>query len=149
MEKYIVNGHEIEYDTFDLANIELLDSEIKRLTNKLANIQAENIPAENQFAFLHEISEDILDFFDTVVGEGTSQKVFEGKVNIRDLFSAFQKFNQDVKSNTASVFGAMNVTPLSPAVPANREQRRAAERAMRREKARQAATAKNQVLNNE
>lgn len=147
MEKYIVNGHEIEYDTFDLANIELIDSEIKRLNGKLANIQTENVSVENQFAFLHEISDDILDFFDTVVGEGTSQKVFEGKVNIRDLFLAFQKFNQDVKSNTVSVFGAMNVTPLSPAVPANREQRRAAERAMRREQARQAA--KNQALTDE
>lgn len=31
METYIINGQKVEYDTFELSNMELFDSEVRRI----------------------------------------------------------------------------------------------------------------------
>ena len=141
MEKYIINGKEFEFDTFDLDNIELFQSEAERLEEKVRAAPRDG----DTVGFMRERTEDILDFFDTVVGEGTSAAAFGGKVNIKDIMSAYRQFAQDIKANANAFFGSFASKPA----PVNREQRRAAEREQRRQQARQRAAEKAKPVTDE
>ena len=66
MDKYIINGHEIEFDTWDQVNLELFDSERKRTMEMMKQIE-DDLNDENAVASLREISDVIRDFFDTVL----------------------------------------------------------------------------------
>lgn len=144
METYVINGQEVEYDTFDLANMELFDCEVRRIEAAARGIDPKQVSGSNYLAVLREQAENILDFFDTVIGEGTSRRVFGGKVNLRDITEAYRKFTQDVLGTVRGGFAAPQ-----PAPPANREQRRAAAREQRREQARQRAAEKAKPVTDE
>lgn len=120
METYIINGHKVEYDTFDLVNMEVYRDETKRVA-ALSEL-AQNVTEDNYVEIVREMCEGVMDAFDTIIGEGTSDLLFGGKVNAKVIPDAWRKFCQDVAEN-------MNAT-TPPAM--NREQRRAAERAARR-----------------
>lgn len=138
METYIINGQEVEYDTFELSNMELFDSEVRRIEAAVRGLDPQRAADGDYIAVLREQADNIMDFFDTVIGEGTSRKVFGGKVNIRDLSQAYRAFTQDVLQKQRTAFAV----PSAPNTPGNREQRRAAERAQRRAAARHAASEK-------
>lgn len=138
METYIINGQEVEYDTFELSNMELFDSEVRRIEEAVRGLDPQQAANGDYLAVLREQADNIMDFFDTVIGEGTSRKVFGGKVNIRDLSQAYRAFTQDVLQKQRTAFAV----PPEPNAPGNREQRRAAERAQRRAAARHVASDK-------
>lgn len=121
METYIINGVEVEYDTFDLVNMEVYRDEVKRVA-ALSELSA-NANEDNYVEIIREMCEGVMDAFDTVIGEGTSELLFGGKVNAKTVPNAWHEFTQ-------AVAAAMNSTHPAPAM--NREQRRAAERAERR-----------------
>ena len=146
MEKYIVNGHEIEYDTFDLANMELYDSEVRRIEEEVRSLDPQSVAGDDYLRVLRGQAESILDFFDTLLGEGTAKAVFGGKVNVRDIFAAYRSFTQDVPKMLRDGFSG---AAPSAALPVNREQRRAAEREKRREEARRKAEEKAGIAGNE
>lgn len=134
METYIVNGVSVEYDTFDLANMELFGTEVERLKNFADSIKGKQYETfADSVSELREMCEGIKDFFDCVVGEGTSEKVFGTRVNGLDMTQAYYDFVAEVSARMQNAFSA----PVAPAM--NREQRRAAERARRREEATQRA----------
>lgn len=133
MEKYIINGVEVEYDTFDLTNMELFDSESKKIAEFIKN----ELSASSGFDKLREYAEMVRDFFDTVVGEGTSDKVFGDRDNIRDLRNGLMAFINKVVSATNEFKNGYGGTGNQ-----NRDQRRAAERQKRREEAAKRAAAK-------
>ena len=146
MEKYIVNGHEIEYDTFDLANMELYDSEVRRIEEEVKSLDPQSVAGDDYLRVLRGQAESILDFFDTLLGEGTAKAVFGGKVNVRDIFAAYRSFTQDVPKMLRDGFSG---AAPSAALPVNREQIRAAEREKRREEARRKAEEKAGMAGNE
>ena len=146
MEKYIVNGHEIEYDTFDLANMELYDSEVRRIEEEVKSLDPQSVAGDDYLRVLRGQAESILDFFDTLLGEGTAKAVFGGKVNVRDIFAAYRSFTQDVPKMLRDGFSG---AAPSAALPGIREQRRAAEREKRREEARRKAEEKAGMAGNE
>ena len=61
MERYIINGKEFEFDTFDMDNLELIQRETKRLEENTRKYQRNG----NAFQFIRERAEDMLDFFET------------------------------------------------------------------------------------
>lgn len=67
MDKYIVNGVEFEYDTFDLVNMEIYRDEVKRVA-ELAEL-SKNVTVDNYVEIIREMCEGVLDAFDTIVGE--------------------------------------------------------------------------------
>lgn len=138
METYIINGQEVEYDTFELSNMELFDSEVRRIEAAVRGLDPQRAADGDYLAVLREQADNIMDFFDTVISEGTSRKVFGGKVNIRDLSQVYRAFTQDVLQKQRTAFAV----PSTPHASGNREQRRAAERAQRRAAARHAASEK-------
>ena len=137
METYIVNGVAIEYDTFDLVNMELFGTEVERLKDFADSINGKPYNAfADSVADLREMCEGIKDFFDCVVGEGTSEKVFGTRVNALDMTQAYHNFVAEVSAKMQNGFSA----PVAPAM--NIEQRRAAEREKRRAEAKEKAEAK-------
>lgn len=128
METYSINGVEVEYDTFDLVNMEVYRDETKRVA-ALADL-AKDVTAENYIDIIREMCEGVMDAFDTIIGEGTSEKLFGGRVNAKTVPAAWSEFTQAVaKVMNTDIPGAESNVPM------NREQRRAAERAARREAA--------------
>lgn len=134
MDTYIVNGVSVEYDTFDLVNMELFGTEVERLKDFADSIKGKQYETfANSVSDLREMCEGIKDFFDCVVGEGTSEKVFGDRVNALDMTQAYNTFVDEVSVKMRDGFSA-------PAM--NREQRRAAEREQRRAEAKARAEAK-------
>ena len=130
MDTYIVNGVSVEYDTFDLVNMELFGTEVERLQDFADSIKGKQYNTfADSAADLREICEGIKDFFDCVVGESTSEKVFGTRVNALDMVQAYHNFVAEVSARMQNGFSA----PVAPAM--NREQRRAAEREKRRAEA--------------
>lgn len=137
MDAYIVNGVSVEYDTFDLVNMELFGTEVERLKDFADSIKGKQYETfADSVSDLREMCEGIKDFFDCVVGEGTSEKVFGTRVNALDMTQAYHNFVAEVSSRMQNGFSA----PVAPAM--NREQRRAAEREQRRAEAAAKAEAK-------
>lgn len=131
METYSINGVEVEYDTFDLVNMEVYRDEVKRVAD-LSEL-AKDVTTENYIEIIREMCEGVMDAFDTIIGEGTSNLLFGGKVNAKTIPAAWAEFNVAVGAQLNSA---------SPAPTMNREQRRAAERAARREEARKRVEAR-------
>lgn len=128
METYSINGVEVEYDTFDLVNMEVYRDEVKRVAD-LSEL-AKDVTTENYIEIIREMCEGVMDAFDTIIGEGTSNLLFGGKVNAKTIPAAWAEFTQAVaKVMNTDIPGAGSNTPM------NREQRRAAARAARREAA--------------
>lgn len=126
METYIINGVEVEYDTFDLVNMELFDSEVRRVSKSAEALKGAD--STNYLQLTRAACEDILDAFDTLLGDGMADKIFGGKVNAKIIPSAWVAFTQ-------SVAAAMKGVGNGSTQHMNREQRRAAERAERRKEA--------------
>lgn len=137
MDNYIVNGVSVEYDTFDLVNIELFGTEVERLT-KLANSSKGKVydTFADSVSDLRELCEEVKDFFDCVLGEGMAEKIFGNRVNALDMSQAYHTFVAEVSARMQTGFSA----PAAPAL--NREQRRAAEREQRRAEAKARTEAK-------
>lgn len=131
MDTYNINGVEIEYDTFDTVNMELFISELER-TQK----EAEALP-KDVTAYMKGMCELIRDFFDTVVGEGTADKCFGPRSNLKAIVFAYGDFVRRVAEEMVSIKDIANELPVpgAAAAPTNREQRRAEERARRRAEA--------------
>ena len=134
METYIVNGVAVEYDTFDLVNMELFGTEVERLKDFADSIKGKRYETfADSVSDLREMCEGIKDFFDCVVGEGTSENVFGDRVNALDMTQAYNTFVDEVSAKMRDGFSAPTM---------NREQRRAAEREQRRAEAAARAEAK-------
>lgn len=127
MDTYIINGVHVEYDTFDLTNMEIYRDELKRLS-ELSKL-ADGVNLDNYIERIREMCEGVMDAFDTVIGEGTSELLFGSKMNAETIPAAWKEFAEAVEQR-------MKGSPLSSPPHINREQRRAEEREKRREAAR-------------
>lgn len=88
METYTINGHSFEYDTFDVENVELFDNEINRIKSLCA--------AGNGISHIRPLCEAIMDMFDQLIGDGTSEIAFDGRMNVKEILEAFETFSSDV-----------------------------------------------------
>lgn len=144
MEKYKVNGVEVEFDTFDTVALLLLDDEYERVKK---SIEAAENAGKNGATFregiqaMEAVCEDIEDFFDCVLGEGTSAKVFERGTNYKDHISALIEFVASVGEKQKSLPGELSkIAGTSTAATAST----ATNRAQRRAEARRKAAAMNE-----
>lgn len=119
MEKYVVNGVEFTYDTFELENVDAWEKENRRVQEVVEEMGRNTRQEGGAVDSLREGCYAILDFFDAVVGEGTARSVFGERVNVRDIFAGYQSFSQQV---TAQMQGVNN--EICGAAP-NRAMRRA------------------------
>lgn len=131
MDTYNINGVAVEYDTFDTVNMELFINELERVQK-----ETEALP-KNATAYMKGMCELVRDFFDTIIGEGTSDKCFGPRSNLKAIVFAYGDFVRRVAEEMVSIKDIANGLPVpgAAATPTNREQRRAEERARRRAEA--------------
>lgn len=145
METYIINGVEMEYDTYDVTNMEIYGAEVQRLAELGKKLDA-TMDKTDYFSAaqaLRTFCEEILDAFDCILGEGSAKKIFGGRVNVLEIKNAYVEFTSAVNKATSTMFGAENPKPaVRQPENMNREQRRAAERAKRRAEAAERAKAR-------
>lgn len=120
MEKYIINGVEVEYDTFDLDNMERLADSVQALQDDVKDIQGRMKDGGDTFKLLREQANLMLDFFDDVLGDGAAKKIFGSRINILDIANGYKEFTSAVAKQQAALAEVV-------AQP-NREQRRARDR---------------------
>ena len=147
MEKYIINGQAIEWDTFDIANMELFDSEVKRVKEETEKIKTEKVTEENYLEILKEQCENMVDFFACVLGEDVAETLFRNKRNIKEIIEAYGDFTKAVTVNRQNLGAMLQYhTPKAQTldVSVNREQRRRMEREQRRKEAAERAKKKAQ-----
>lgn len=122
MDKYIINGVEVEYDTFDMDAMQARIEELRALDE----VDKKTVEGEDVFARLRRLCEARLDFFDVVLGGGMAEKIFGHKVNAQNIMRGFEEFNHDVNERIAELPAvAKGMRPVQPA-PVNRAQRRTA-----------------------
>lgn len=142
METYTINGVQVEYDIFDITNFELYSSEAERV-KAVANGEYSN-DGERVRTYM----DSVLDFFDTVLGEGASEKIFgDNRRNIRCVIDGFTVFisavNETIGSWGHTYDDMVKVQDYNQTdKKMNREQRRAADRQKRREEAAKRAALK-------
>lgn len=150
MEKYIINGQEVEWDTFDIANMTLYDGEVERVAKEAESLKEQDVTSENYISLLKEQCENIIDFFACVLGEETAERLFHGRVNVQEAIAAYRDFTRAVTKNRqglALLANDMSEKQPDNTVPLNREQRRRLEREQRRKEAQEKAKRKERTLN--
>lgn len=80
-------GVELQYDFFDADELEIYERENKRVADRIKEpTQYENKTTAEALRIQCGI---VNDFFNAVFGEGTADKIFGGKNNIKDHMEAF------------------------------------------------------------
>ena len=115
MSKITVLGQELEFDFFDADELERYEGEnlkVEEDFNKLDYKSMSNADALRAQCRIINV------FFDNLFGEGTAEKLFHGKSNIKDHLEAFATVtNQALSSDTELQKATSMYTP-------NRAQRR-------------------------
>lgn len=117
MEKYIINGVEVEYDTFDLDNMETLDNAVKQIQDDVNSLQSRKKAGKDAMKLLREQANCFLDFFDDVLGDGTARKIFGDRVNILKIANGYKEFTDAVAAQQSKLADTVRQS--------NRERRRA------------------------
>lgn len=123
MDKYIINGTEIEFDTFDVSCMERYENGFLAVDAQLRRDE----PDETGVGKLRRGCNAVMDFFDDVVGDGTATKIFGNRTNVKECIGAYNSFIGAVSVKMRDFKADMEVSSAN-LMPANRQQRRAAER---------------------
>ena len=87
---------EIEFDFLDAKQVEKFEEEAKKVKEKCKNSKMKKLSLSEA---LKEECKIVDDFFDNMFGKGTSQKIFKGKMNLREHIKAFEDIvNEKIKS---------------------------------------------------
>lgn len=123
MEIYTINGVQVEYDTFDLDNMEKFHAEVQKVSDDMNALQERMKNGESPIALLREQANRVLDFFDDILGDGHATKIFGDRVNILEIANGYKAFTAAVGEAEGKLGETLAGTGM------NREQRRAAARA--------------------
>ena len=119
MERFTVNGKEVEFDPFDLDAMEAYME-----GTALVEEQRTAGPAgEGPVDALRRVCGSILDFFDDLLGEGRAAELFGQKVNVKDIFEGYRDFTTQVNGCISAYSKELNSAQAVTA-PANRAKRR-------------------------
>lgn len=83
--KLELNGKEIEIDLLDADTLENYNKALKPFMEQIT------LNGDNPILYIKSFCQACYDFFDTLLGEGTAQKIFEGKKNMRVCNACLQK----------------------------------------------------------
>lgn len=100
-----VLGVELELDIFDTDVYETYEAAVNEVSRKVdENIEMKDQKTSQKLRFQ---CATIKEFFDTVFGSGTAEKLFKGKTNIKDCVDAYvaviEKFNEEARNLSATM----------------------------------------------
>lgn len=114
------NGHSFEFDLTDVETLEQYEDAFARMTEREKNIPKDGKKSV-QYRAMCELMRSL---FDDFLGEGASDKLFEGtKLNIDTITDAYESFL--AFSQAQMVFVATKQAELITRYSPNRAQRRA------------------------
>lgn len=122
-----INDVELELDLMDVDEKERFEDCFNAMNDTVQEATKNIKEGDSESVYMRKICEAVIDFFDDLFGEGTSNEIFEGRVNIKKCMLAIQEITKEkvrqseelseiVKSS--STIGIKEITP-------NRAQRRA------------------------
>lgn len=117
MDTYKINGVDVEYDTFDLDNMEALEEAVNAVVDGVTALQERKDGGESAVKILRDQANLFLDFFDDVLGDGAAKKIFGNRINILDIANGYKEFTDTVAAKNAQIKNAIGT-------PMNREHRR-------------------------
>ena len=123
MERFTVNGKDVEFDPFDL---DALDSYLSGLENVDEERRAK-LEGETAVEALRRACHAVLDFFDDLLGEGAAEELFGQRVNVKVIYDGFGAFVTQINACVGDYARTMHAgQTLSGA--ASRAQRREEQR---------------------
>lgn len=93
-----INGHEVEFDIYELSNAEKYEIEM----NKILNITDKVMKLETLKERIELQCTAIFDFFDALLGDGTHKKFFGESTNLRTCMDFYAKFILAMKEEDKS-----------------------------------------------
>lgn len=121
MERFTVNGKEVEFDPFDLDAMEVYMDGTALVEEQRKTDPADKGPVDA----LRRVCNAILDFFDDLLGEGKARELFGQRVNVKDIFEGYRAFTTQVNDCISAYSKDLNGGAQPAAVvPLNRAQRR-------------------------
>lgn len=121
MERFTVNGKEVEFDPFDLDAMEAYMNGAALVEEQRKTDPADKAPVDT----LRRVCNAILDFFDDLLGEGKARELFGQRVNVKDIFEGYRAFTTQVNDCISAYSKDLNGGAQPAAVvPLNRAQRR-------------------------
>ena len=110
-----INEKELEFDIADVDCMERYENALKVMQVKSKNAQKGGSAANR----MREACQLVYDFFDSILGEGKANEIFNGKMNFKVCFEVYEKFVNDCTESCQSLTQSLNK------YSANRAQRRA------------------------
>lgn len=90
-----INDVELELDLMDIDEKERFE-ECFEIMNEMVQEAVKNInEGDSESAYMRRICEAVMDFFDNLFGEGTSNEIFDGRVNIKKCMLAIQDITKE------------------------------------------------------
>lgn len=120
MERFIVNGTEVELDVFDL---DVMDAYMAALDRVDAERRVKQ-EGETPTATLRRACNAILDFFDDMLGEGKAEGLFGQRINAKAIFDGYKEFTGQVNACIGDYAKTFRTEETAPVAPLNRAQRR-------------------------
>lgn len=121
MERFTVNGKEVEFDPFDLDAMEVYMDGVAIVDEQRKTGPADERPVDT----LRRVCSAIMDFFDDLLGEGKARELFGQRVNVTDIFEGYRSFtiqvNDCIGAYSKDLSGGAQTAAV---VPMNRAQRR-------------------------
>lgn len=90
-----INDVELELDLMDIDEKERFE-ECFETMNETVQEAVKNInEGDSESVYMRKICEAVMDFFDNLFGEGTSNEIFDGRVNIKKCMLAIQDITKE------------------------------------------------------
>ena len=96
---------EIEFDFFDADEMEKWDKYVEKMK---ADKDKLNFKSMKQSEFIREFCKIVEECFDSIFGEGTSKKLFQGKQNFRLCVEAYKDLVKARKEQNKEIVNEMN-----------------------------------------
>lgn len=121
MERFTVNGKEVEFNPFDLDAMEAYMDGAALVEEQRKTGPADEGPVDA----LRRVCNAIMDFFDDLLGEGKARELFGQRVNVKDIFEGYRAFTTQVNGCISAYSKDLSGGAQTAAVvPMNRAQRR-------------------------
>lgn len=99
---FTVNGKKLEYDIFELEKAELFEQEMNSVVNKMNALQnrEESITLAQSIRTQCEV---IAECFDHLFGEGTAEKIFDGRINLLLALNSYEELINGIHAEKSQV----------------------------------------------
>lgn len=120
MERFTVNGTEVEYDIFDLDVMDGYQAGLALVAAAFQATQEDESPTDT----MRRKCNAMLDFFDDQLGEGKAEELFGLRLNIKAIYDGYLEFIGQVNACLVDYSKTVQTELAAPAMPSNRAKRR-------------------------